>query len=119
MLIPPVAAGVLILAFLSLTGRWNNLDNPVVSQVALVAGILGAVLGMLVDRVSRWALVLVPLVLLILLLGFGDRLWPISQIDSETTSRGEIVTLLVIVVLLVGIIINIPQFARGRRRISS
>jgi hypothetical protein len=114
-LIPPVAGGAIILTFFALTNRWTRLDNPVASQVALVAGILGAVVGMLVDRVSRWDLVLIPLVLLALLLAFGDRL----PIDSATTSRGEVVTLLVIVVLLVGIAINIPQFVRGRRRATS
>lgn len=110
-LLPPVVAGGLMVLFFALTNRWENLANPVASQVALVFGIVGALIGILVDRISRWELILVPLALLVGLLGFGDRL----PFDSETTSNGEIVTLLSIVILLTAIVINIPQVARGRR----
>ena len=112
--IPPLVAGGLMLGFFALTDRWHNLANPVQSQVALFAGIIGALLGMLANRITRWELVIIPAALLIALLLWGDRL----PLDSKTTSRGEMVALLVIAILLVGIAINVPQVIRGRRRAS-
>jgi hypothetical protein len=109
--VPPVLAGVTMLAFFALTDRWDNLANPVQSQVALFAGILGAVIGIVIDRITRWDLLIVPIALIVALIAWGDRL----PLESETTSKGEMVTLLVIVVLIVGIVINVPQIARGRR----
>ena len=112
---PPVIGGGLMVAFFALTDRWERLDNPVASQIAVLAGIIGALIGILADRITRWELVLIPVALLVALVGWGDRL----PIDSETTSRGEMVALLAIAILLVGIAINIPQIARGRRQSTS
>lgn len=111
-LIAPVVGGGLMFAFFGLTDRWNELSNPVASQVALLAGILGALVAIVADRITRWWLALLPAVILIALVGWGNRI----PLESETTSRGEMVALLTIVVLLVGIGINIPQILRGRRR---
>jgi hypothetical protein len=101
-----------MVAFFWLTDRWDNLSNPVQSQLALFAGIAGALVGVLADRITRWELILIPTALLVALVLWGDRL----PIDSESMSRGEIVVFLVIAVLIVGVAINIPQVARGRRR---
>ena len=110
--LPPVIGGGLMLAFFGLTDRWERLQNPVASQIALAAGIIGALIGILADRITRWELVLIPIALLVALIGWGDRL----PLESKTTSRGEMVALLAIAILLVGIVINIPQIVRGRRR---
>ena len=110
-LIPPIAAGGLMIAFFDLTDRWNDLGNPVASQVALFVGILGAALGILADRITRWGRILIPLALMIGLVTWGDRL----PLDSETTSRGEMMALLCVVILIVAVAINIPQIARGRQ----
>lgn len=109
--LPPAVAGAVMIAFFWLTDRWDNLANPVQSQVALFAGVLGALIGILADRITRWELVIIPAALIVALLAWGDRL----PFDSETTSTGEIVALLVIVVLIIGVAVNIPQVIRGRR----
>lgn len=110
--IPPLIAGGLMLGYFALTDRWAKLDNPVASQLALFAGIAGALIGALSDRITRWGRAILPVALLVGLLAWGDRL----PLESETTSRGEMVTLLVIVILIAGVAINLPQIARGRRR---
>jgi hypothetical protein len=109
--LPPVVAGAVMIAFFWLTDRWDNLANPVQSQVALFAGVLGALIGILADRITRWELVIIPVALIVALIAWGDRL----PVESETTSTGEVVALLVIVVLIIGIAVNIPQVIRGRR----
>jgi len=109
--IPPVVAGVTMVGFFALTDRWSNLSNPVQSQIALFAGVLGALVGMLADRITRWDLIVIPAALLVALLVWGQDL----PIDSESMSRGEIVAFLVIAILIVGIAINLPQIIRGRR----
>ena len=114
-MIPPVAGGGLMVAFFALTDRWDELDNPVASQVAVLCGIIGLLAGIVADRVTRWDLLLIPVALLIALIVWGDRL----PLESETTSKGEMIALLSIVIILTGIAINIPQIARGRRRTSS
>ena len=110
--LPPLIAGLLMVGFFWLTDRWEELSNPVQSQIALVAGIAGALVGVLADRITRWDLILVPAALLVALILWGDRL----PFDSESMSKGEIVVFLVIAILIIGIAINIPQVARGRRR---
>jgi len=110
--LPPLIAGLLMVGFFWLTDRWEELSNPVQSQIALVAGIAGALVGMLADRITRWELILIPAALLVALILWGDRL----PFDSESMSKGEIVAFLVIAVLIVGVAINIPQVVRGRRR---
>jgi len=110
-LVPALLAGACMTGFFALTGRWAELENPVQSQLALIFAVIGLLVGILIDRISRWELVIIPAVLLVALLGWGNRL----PLDSETTSRGEMVTLLVIVILFVMIAINLPQVTRGRR----
>lgn len=110
-LLPPVAAGALMVAFFALTKRWERLDNPVASQIALAAGVFGLLIGILADRVTNWALIIIPVGLIIGLLAFGDRLLP----DSETTPRGVMVGMLVFLLLVLTVAINVPQLARGRR----
>jgi len=109
--LPPVIGGGVMLAFFGLTDRWDNLANPVQSQVALFAGIFGALVGMLTDRITRWDLIIIPVALIVALIAWGDRL----PLDSASMSQGEMVTLLVIAILLIGIAINVPQIVRGRR----
>lgn len=111
--VPPMIAGGVMIGFFALTDRWDNLANPVQSQIALFAGVLGAAIGMLADRITRWDLVIVPAALIVALIAWGDRL----PFDSSSTSTGEIVALLVIAVLIIGIAVNIPQIARGRRQL--
>ncbi|MGH2600894.1 MAG: hypothetical protein ACRDJ9_16105 [Dehalococcoidia bacterium] len=109
--LPPLIGGGVMLAFFGLTDRWDNLANPVQSQVALFAGIFGALVGMLADRITRWDLIIVPVALIVALIAWGDRL----PLDSSSMSQGEMIVLLVIAVLLIGIAINVPQIVRGRR----
>jgi hypothetical protein len=109
--IAPVTAALVMLAFFWLTERWDNLSNPVQSQVALVAGVLGGALAILADRISRWDYVIVPVGLIVALLLWGDRL----PLESESTPEGQIVALLIIAVLIIGVAINLPQLVRGRR----
>ncbi len=113
--IAPVTALALILTYFGLTGWWDNLGNPVASQLALVCGILGAAVAMVANRITRWLRVIVPVALLGGLIVWGDRL----PLESETTSKGEMLTLLVIVVLVIGIAVNVPQVVRGRRQTSA
>jgi hypothetical protein len=110
-LLPSVVAGGLTVLYFAATGRWNQLDNPIASQVAIFAAVFGVIVGILMDRITRWGLVLVPLVLLAALWIFGPRL----PIDGETASRGEMVALLSIVLILILIVVNVPQIVRGRR----
>src|SRR5688572_26518674 len=42
---PPVVAGATMIGFFALTDRWHELANPVQSQVALFAGVLGGLVG--------------------------------------------------------------------------
>jgi hypothetical protein len=113
--LPPMVAGALMVGFFWLTDRWDNLSNPVQSQIALFAGVGGALVGALADRITRWELIIIPTALLLALLLWGDEL----PIDSEAMSSGEIVTFLVIAVLIIGVAINIPQVSRGRRATQS
>lgn len=108
---PPVVAGATMIGFFALTDRWHNLANPVQSQIALFAGILGALVGILADRITRWDLIIVPVGLIVALLLWGDQL----PFDSPSTTTGEIVALLIIAILIIGIAVNIPQVVRGRR----
>lgn len=110
--IPPVVAGGMMLGYFTLTNRWTELGNPVASQLAVIAGVIGAFIGILADRITRWFRFIVPVALLVSLIAWGDRL----PIESETTSRGEMVTLLSIVILIAAIAINLPQILRGRRQ---
>jgi hypothetical protein len=109
--IAPVAAVSIMLAFFWLTDRWDNLSNPVQSQIALIAGVIGGLLALLTERISRWDYVIVPVGLIVALLLWGDRL----PLDSESTTSGQMVALLVIAILIIGIAINLPQILRGRR----
>jgi hypothetical protein len=113
--LPPMVAGGMMVGFFWLTDRWDNLSNPVQSQIALLAGVVGALIGALADRITRWELIIIPAALLIALVLWGDRL----PIDSEAMSSGEVVTFLVIAVLIIGVAINIPQVSRGRRAAQS
>jgi hypothetical protein len=109
--LPPVIAGVVMVGFFWLTDRWDNLANPVQSQVALFAGVLGALIGMLADRITRWELIIIPAALIVGLIAWGDRL----PLESESTTKGQMIALLVIAVLIIGIAINLPQILRGKR----
>jgi hypothetical protein len=108
--IAPVVALALMLTYFGLTGWWNNLGNPVASQLAVISGVIGAIAAIVAGRITRWLRVIIPAALLAGLIVWGDRL----PLQSETTSKGEMIALLVIVVLVIGIAINIPQVARGR-----
>jgi hypothetical protein len=112
---PPVVAGATMIGFFALTDRWHELANPVQSQVALFAGVLGGLVGMLADRITRWDLIVVPVGLIVALLLWGDQL----PFDSPTTTTGEIVALLIIAILIIGIAVNIPQVVRGRRPVQA
>lgn len=110
--LPPLVAGALMITFFGLTDHWSKLNNPIASQVALAAGVLGALTGILADRITHWELVIIPIVLLGVLLAFGDRL----PLDSESTSRSEIVAMLSIAIILLAVVANIPQIIAGQRR---
>jgi len=108
--VPPVVAVAGTVGFFILTDRWNDLGNPVAAQVAMAFAVIGVVIGILLDRITRWDFVLLPTALLIALLLWGEDL----PLESDTMSKGQMVTLLVIVVIFGGIIMNLPQIIRGR-----
>jgi hypothetical protein len=96
--------------FFAATNRWDDLGNPVAAQIAIAFAVVGVVVGMLTDRITRWDFVLIPTALLIALLLWGTDL----PLESSYMSTSEMVALLVIVVLFGGIIMNLPQIIRGR-----
>jgi hypothetical protein len=106
-----VAAGGLMVLFFWLTSRWTNLGNPVQSQIALVFGLLGAAIAILAERVTRWDLVVVPVLVLLGLLAFGNQI----PFESQSMSRGVFIAFLCVLVLIALIVLNAPQIARGRR----
>ena len=49
-LIPPVVAVALTLLFFAVFDRWDKLDNPINSLVVPVLGVVGFLVGALLDR---------------------------------------------------------------------
>lgn len=109
--IPPVVALALMLTYFTASGWWDNLDNPVASQLSVLSAGIGLVAGIVADRITRWLRVIIPVALIAALIVWGDRL----PLESDTVSQGEMVVLLVIAVVIIGTAINVPQIARGRR----
>ena len=111
-LVPALTAGALMLLFFWLTDRWTQLENPVASQVTILCGVIGFLVGIAVQRITRWELVAIPGALTI-----GVMLWAVfaphdSQEDREFR---EILWVFAGLLLVTTVAINIPQIARGHR----
>lgn len=50
LLVPVVIALVITLGYFALTGNWTSLANPIASTVAVLAGVVGFAVGVLLDR---------------------------------------------------------------------
>jgi hypothetical protein len=112
-LVPPVTAGVLMVLFFAVTDRWTKLENPVASQLAPLAGVLGFLAGMAAQRVRDWRLVAIPAALTA-----GVWLWAyFAPNDSpEDQEFRQVMAVLGLVLLLGTVAVNLPQIARGRHR---
>jgi hypothetical protein len=111
LLVPPLTAGALMLLYFAVTDRWSNLENPIQSQLALFAGILGFLAGLAAQRITRWWLVAIPAALTA-----GVWLWAYFA-PSETPEDEEfrqILAVLGLVLALTTVVINLPQIVRGR-----
>ncbi len=110
--VPGLTAGLLMVLFFWLTNRWDNLENPVQSQVTLICGIIGFSAALAIQRITRWELVLIPGAVAI-----GVLMWAILAPNDSQEDREfrQILTVLAVVLLAATLVMNIPQIARGRR----
>lgn len=112
-LVPPVTAGVLMVLFFAVTDRWSKLENPIQSQVALFAGILGFLAGLAAQRITRWWLLAVPGAITAVV-----WLWAYFAPHNtpEDQEFRQILAVLGLVLAITTAILNLPQITRGRYR---
>jgi peptidoglycan/LPS O-acetylase OafA/YrhL len=114
-LVPPVTAGALMVLFFAVTDRWTNLENPVASQLAPLAGVFGFLAGMAAQRVRDWRLVAIPA-------GLTAAVWLWAYFAPNDTPEDEefrqILGVLGFVLLLTTVAVNLPQISRGRHRVN-
>lgn len=112
-LVPPVTAAALMVLFFAVTDRWTHLENPVASQLAPLAGVIGFLAGMAAQRVRDWRLVMIPA-------GMTAAAWLWAYFAPNDTPEDEefrqILAVLGLVLLLTTVAINLPQIVRGRHR---
>lgn len=111
-LVPPVTAGVLMTLFFWLTDRWDRLENPVQSQIAILAALAGFLAGIAAQRITRWELVAIPSAITV-----GVLLWAYFQPHDtpEDADFRQILFVLTVVLAITTLALNIPQIVRGRR----
>lgn len=109
--VPPLVAGGLVFLFFWLTDRWAELENPVASQVTLVAGLLGFLAGVAAQRITRWELVAVPAAL-----AAGVVLWAYYAPGDTPADRDfrQILWVLAAILIISTVVLNVPQIVRGR-----
>lgn len=110
-LVPPLTAGLLMLAFFAVTDRWHDLENPVQSQVAIVCAIIGVAAGIAMGRIRHWEWVAIPGAVTL-----AVALWAYFAPHStpEDNDFRQILVVLTFVLAIATAAINIPQIVRGR-----
>lgn len=111
-LVPPLTAGLLMLAFFWMFDRWDKLENPVQSQVAIFAALAGFLAGIAAQRVTQWYLLAIPGAIAV-----GVLLWAYfyPHATPADTEFRQILSVLAVVLLISAVVLNIPQIVRGRR----
>lgn len=111
-LVPPLTAGVLMLAFFGMFDRWDKLENPVQGQIAVFAAIVGFLAGIIAQRVTQWYLLAIPGAIAV-----GVLLWAyfLPHDTPQDNEFRQILSVLAVVLLTAAIALNIPQIVRGRR----
>jgi FtsH-binding integral membrane protein len=112
-LVPPATAGVLMLLYFAVTDRWTNLENPVQSQVAIFSAIVGLLVGIAVQRITRWGLVAIPGALTVAVLAWSYFMPHDKPEDNELR---QILAVLGFVMVIAVVVLNLPQMVRGRYR---
>ena len=112
-LVPPVMAAGIMVLFFWLTDRWENLENPVQSQIAIFAAVGGFIAGIFAQRIRRWEWLLIPGAITA-----GVMLWAYFQPHDTAEDREfrQILWVLALVLAVTTLAINIPQVMRGRYR---
>ena len=112
-LVPPVTAAAIMVLFFWLTDRWENLENPVQSQIAIFAAVGGFIAGIFAQRIRRWEWLVIPGAVTV-----GVMLWRYFQPHDTAEDREfrQILWVLALVLAITTLAINIPQVARGRYR---
>lgn len=115
-LVPPLTAGGAMLLFFAVFDRWDKLENPVQSQIAILSALGGFLAGIAAQRITNWWLAAVPFAL-----AAGILIWA-YYFPNDNPSDDEfrqILFLLGAVALLAAVALNIPQIVRGRGAASS
>src|SRR5690242_5994981 len=109
--VPPLTAGLFTLAYFWLFDRWDNLENPIQSQVAIVSAIIGFLTGIAATRIRRWELVAIPGVITVAI-----AIWAIfaPHDTPEDKDFQQILWMLVGLGAIVTAALNLPQIFRGR-----
>ena len=111
-LVPPLTAGLLMLLFFAVTDRWDNLENPVQSQIAVFAGVVGFLAGLGAQRIRNWYLAGIPAALTAVVLLWA---WFAPRESPEDREFRQILVVLGALFLVTTIALNLPQIVRGRR----
>jgi hypothetical protein len=109
--VPPVTAAAFMVGFFWLFDRWDNLENPVASQLAPLAGVIGFVTAIALSRIRQWELIAIPGAI-----AAGLALWAIfaPHETPEDKDFQQILWILTALALTSTLVLNLPQIVRGR-----
>lgn len=110
-LVAPLVAGAVMLAYFFLFDRWEHLENPIASQLAIAAALIGFGAAVAAQRITRWELVVIPVVLVAI-----AAIWAYTAPTDTAEDRNFRDTLWVLtgVLLVATLVLNLPQIVRGR-----
>ena len=112
-LLAPATAALVMIGYFALFDRWTHLENPIQSQLAPAAGIIGALTAIGVQRIRNWWLVLLPGLAAVLVLAFA-LLIPTESAENREL-RNIMWVLFCLMVVSIGAV-NLPQIVRGRHK---
>ncbi len=110
-MVAPIVALAVMLGYFFLFDRWEHLENPIASQLAIGAALAGFVAALAAQRITRWWLLLVP-GLLAAVAGIWAYLAP-TETPDDYNFRNTL-WVLTAVLIITTVAVNLPQIIRGR-----
>jgi hypothetical protein len=109
--LPPLTAGLFTVGYFWLFDRWDNLENPIQSQVAIVSAIIGFLVGIAAMRIRRWELVAIPGVITAAI-----AIWAIVAPHNTPEDKDfqQVLWMLTGLGAIVTAALNLPQILQGR-----
>lgn len=111
-LVPPATAATLMLLYFWLFDRWDKLENPIQSQLAIFSAIAGFLAGIAAQRIRNWLLLAIPGAVTVAVF-----LWAYFA-PHDTPSDNEFrqaLIVLTVALLAATIAVNLPQIVGGRQ----